>query len=63
MEFVGSHILSIDQFARTDIDKIFAVAAKMEPYAQRERATSVLNGAILGNMFFEASTRTSVSFG
>ncbi|MBT8138346.1 MAG: aspartate carbamoyltransferase [Gammaproteobacteria bacterium] len=63
MEFVGSHILSIDQFARTDIDKIFAVAAKMEPYAQRERATSVLNGAILGNMFFEASTRTRVSFG
>ena len=35
----------------------------MEPYAQRKRVTRVLEGAILGNMFFEASTRTRVSFG
>ena len=32
-------------------------------YAQRRRATRVLEGAILGNMFFEASTRTRISFG
>jgi len=63
MDFVGSHILSIDQFDRADIDRIFEVAAKMEPYAQRQRATKVLDGAILSNMFFEASTRTRVSFG
>ncbi|MGB5325201.1 MAG: aspartate carbamoyltransferase, partial [Pseudomonadales bacterium] len=63
MEFVGSHILSIDQFERPDVDRIFAVARQMEPYAHRELATSVLDGAILGNMFFEASTRTRVSFG
>jgi len=35
----------------------------MEPYALRKRVTRVLEGAILGNMFFEASTRTRVSFG
>jgi len=35
----------------------------MEPYAQRKRVTRVLEGAILCNMFFEASTRTRVSFG
>jgi aspartate carbamoyltransferase catalytic subunit len=63
MEFVGSHILSIAQFERNDIDKIFGVADSMRPYAQRQRATRVLDGAILGNMFFEASTRTRVSFG
>lgn len=63
MDFVGSHILSIDQFERIDIDKIFEVAAKMEPYAQRKRVTKVLDGAILSNMFFEPSTRTRVSFG
>ncbi|NNL57479.1 MAG: aspartate carbamoyltransferase [Pseudomonadales bacterium] len=63
MDFVGSHILSIDQFERPDIDRIFAVAAKMEPYAHRERVTKVLDGAILSNMFFEASTRTRISFG
>ena len=63
MDFVGSHILSIDQFERPDIDRIFAVAVLMEPFAQRKRVTKVLDGAILGNMFFEASTRTRISFG
>ncbi len=63
MEFVGSHILSIDQFERPDIETIFRTADSMEPYAQRRRLTRVLDGAILGSMFFEASTRTRVSFG
>ena len=63
MNFVGANILSIDAFERDDIDALFAVARNMEPYAQRRKATNVLRGAILGNMFFEASTRTRVSFG
>lgn len=63
MEFTGAHILSIKQFERVDIERIFQVADSMEPYAQRRRVTRVLEGAILGNMFFEPSTRTRVSFG
>ena len=63
MKFVGEHILSVSQFARSDIDRLFEVAEKMIPYARREKVTRVLEGAILGNMFFEASTRTRVSFG
>ncbi len=63
MDFLGSHILSISQFARDDVDKVFKVADSMQPYANRERITKVLDGAILGNMFFEPSTRTRVSFG
>lgn len=63
MEFTGAHILSIKQFERADIERIFQVADSMEPYAQRRRVTRVLEGAILGNMFFEPSTRTRVSFG
>lgn len=63
MDFPGSHILSISQFERFDIDRIFQVADQMEPYAHRHRVTRVLEGAILGNMFFEPSTRTRVSFG
>ena len=35
----------------------------MRPFANRERITGVLEGAILSNMFFEPSTRTRVSFG
>jgi aspartate carbamoyltransferase catalytic subunit len=63
VQFAGSHILSVQQFEREDIERIFAVADRMEPYAHRRRVTEVLNGAILGSMFFEPSTRTRVSFG
>ena len=63
MQFAGSHILSVQQFERDDVERIFAVADRMVPYAHRRRVTEVLNGAILGSMFFEPSTRTRVSFG
>jgi len=63
MNFIGSHILSVSQFQRGDIETVFNVADKMIPYANRDRVTRVLEGAILGNMFFEPSTRTRVSFG
>jgi aspartate carbamoyltransferase catalytic subunit len=63
LNFVGRHVLSVDQFDRDAIGQIFSVADAMEPYAQRKRITRVLEGAILGNMFFEPSTRTRISFG
>ena len=63
MNLIGAHILSVSQFVRDDIEKIFNVADRMLPYANRQRVTRVLEGAILGNMFFEPSTRTRVSFG
>jgi len=63
MHFPGAHILSVNQFERVDVERIFDVADSMVPYAHRERMTKVLDGAILGNQFFEASTRTRLSFG
>ena len=63
MNFKGSHILSIDQFDKSDIDTIFRVASEMEVFAQRKKVTRVLEGAILGNLFFEPSTRSRISFG
>ncbi|MDG1986366.1 MAG: aspartate carbamoyltransferase [Halieaceae bacterium] len=63
MDFSGSHILSIDQLDRGDVEALFSVADKMVPFAKRDRITKVLDGAILGSMFFEASTRTRISFG
>ena len=63
MKFPGSHILSIDQFERGDVERLFEVADRMRPYAHRQRITRVLEGAILGSMFFEPSTRTRISFG
>ncbi|MXW07295.1 MAG: aspartate carbamoyltransferase [Gammaproteobacteria bacterium] len=63
MNFVGEHILSVAQLNRADVEEIFAVADKMTPFAHRERVTRVLDGAVLCNLFFEASTRTRLSFG
>ena len=63
MDFVGSHILSVDQFERDDIEHVFAIADEMRVYADRTRITRVLQGAIMSNMFFEPSTRTRISFG
>ncbi|WP_439100702.1 aspartate carbamoyltransferase [Congregibacter sp.] len=63
MQFAGSHILSVGQFERSDVESVFEVADAMQPYARRRKVTRVLEGAILGSMFFEPSTRTRVSFG
>ncbi|WP_417657914.1 aspartate carbamoyltransferase [Pseudidiomarina aestuarii] len=63
MNFTGANILSVEQFDRDSIAEIFATADRMLPYARRQKRTRVLDGAILGNLFFEPSTRTRVSFG
>jgi len=62
MNFTGSHILTIDQFQLADVRRIFETAERMEPFALRKRRTQVLQGALLGNLFFEASTRSRFSF-
>lgn len=61
--FAGSHIVSVDQFTPDDVQQVFDVAERMEPYAKRQRTTQVLNGAVLSSLFFEPSTRTRISFG
>ncbi|MDX1391873.1 MAG: aspartate carbamoyltransferase, partial [Rheinheimera sp.] len=63
MSFKGEHILSVSQFDRDTIQHVFQIARNMQPYASRQKRTKVLDGAILGNLFFEPSTRTRVSFG
>ena len=47
MQFAGSHILSISQFERADVEQLFTVADAMRPYAHRERRTRVLKGLSL----------------
>ncbi|MDX1706612.1 aspartate carbamoyltransferase [Pseudidiomarina sp.] len=63
MNFTGKNILSVDQFDRDSTEQIFEIADRMLPYARRQKRTRVLDGAILGNLFFEPSTRTRISFG
>lgn len=60
----GKHqLLSVDQFTRESVEDFFRIADLMQPIARRQKVSRVLEGAVLGNLFFEASTRTRVSFG
>lgn len=63
MDFRGNHVLSVDQFDRETVERVFEVARIMFPFSQRKLVTRVLEGAVLGNIFFEPSTRTRISFG
>lgn len=56
-------LLSVAQFDRGSLEDLFQVADAMQPVARRQKVTRVLEGAVLGSLFFEASTRTRVSFG
>jgi len=60
--FYGQHILSVSQFARTDLEYIFAVAGEMRTMVERVGTFDLLKGKILTNLFYEPSTRTSSSF-
>lgn len=59
----GRHLLSVEQFSRDAVEDLFHLADVMQPIARRQKTTRVLEGAVLANLFFEASTRTRVSFG
>lgn len=58
-----NHLLSVDQLSRDAVEELFWLADVMQPIARRQKVTRVLEGAVLANLFFEASTRTRISFG
>ncbi|MGA4508415.1 aspartate carbamoyltransferase [Propionibacteriaceae bacterium G1746] len=58
----GRHLLSVSQFNREGLEALFALADLVEPIAQRRSVCTVLDGAVLGSLFFEPSTRTRLSF-
>jgi len=60
LEFEGRDIISIKDFSKDEINHIFKVAKTMEPLA--EKGSEMLRGKILATLFFEASTRTRLSF-
>lgn len=60
----GKHqLISVEQFTRDSVEELVRIADMMQPIARRQKVSRVLEGAVLGNLFFEASTRTRVSFG
>ena len=58
----GKDIVSMRDFSRKDVEYIMDLAETMLPYAKGEKRTKCLEGKILGNLFFEPSTRTRMSF-
>lgn len=60
--FYGQDVLSVKQFNRNDLDYIFGVAHEMAGMVRRVGTFDLLKGKILGNLFYEPSTRTSASF-
>lgn len=58
----GRHLLSVSQFDRDGLRRFFELADLVQPIAQRQAVCTVLDGAVLGSLFFEPSTRTRLSF-
>ncbi|MBB6695330.1 aspartate carbamoyltransferase [Cohnella xylanilytica] len=55
------HVLGAKQFSRTELDELFAAARRMEDVV-RAGGNRSHEGRIMTTLFFEASTRTRLSF-
>jgi len=62
MDFYDKDLVSIRDLSREQIEYILDLSKKMVPYAKGEKVKRALDGKILGNLFFEPSTRTKLSF-
>lgn len=63
-EYKGKHIISVDQFDRNDLDMLFnATVSIRRRVRQSDRGlTEICAGKVMASLFFEASTRTDMSF-
>ena len=62
--FTGRHIVSVEQFARPDLDALFRSAAGLRSRvtAGDKTVLKLCQRRIMATLFFEASTRTDMSF-
>ena len=58
----GRHLLSVQQLDSGLLSQIFELAELVDPIAAGTVRCTVLDGAVLGSLFFEPSTRTRLSF-
>ena len=63
-DFLGKHIISVDQFQRRDLDILFDAATSIRKRIRtHDRGlTELCAGKVMASLFFEASTRTDMSF-
>jgi aspartate carbamoyltransferase catalytic subunit len=60
--FRGMDVVSIRDFSREQIEHVLKLAEKMVPIAKGEERSVLLEGHVLGSLFYEPSTRTRLSF-
>jgi len=63
-DFQGKHIISVDQFQREDLEILFNAATSIRKRIRsHDRGlTELCAGKVMASLFFEASTRTDMSF-
>ena len=57
-----NHVLSISQFDRDTIEKLFERARHFKKIVEKQGSSDELKGRVSANLFYEPSTRTSSSF-
>ncbi len=62
MDFYDKDLVSIRDLDRNQIETLLDLSEEMIPYAKGEKVERMLDGKVLGNLFFEPSTRTKLSF-
>ncbi len=60
--FGGKDIVSFDQFTVADLDDLFRLSAQMKQIVVNNEASRLLEGLLVGLLFFEPSSRTFSSF-
>ncbi len=60
--FAGKDILSLKGFSRLDLEQLFVLSKEMEQIISKRSRTDLLKDKILATLFFQASTRTRLSF-
>ena len=60
--FKGLDILDGAQFSREDLEYVMTVAADFQAQLEEKPGLDLLDGYVLGTLFFEPSTRTRLSF-
>jgi aspartate carbamoyltransferase len=62
--FAGKHVVTVEQFARADLQLVFDAATALRERVRDSDRTllDVCAGKVLATLFYEASTRTDMSF-
>jgi aspartate carbamoyltransferase len=63
-DLAGRHIVSVEQFARPDLDALFVDASRLRARIRvsDDSVRHLCAGMVLATLFYEASTRTDMSF-